>query len=36
MVYPTLGGRGVSVFSNGGEAKLKNIDAWELSPSNPY
>ena len=36
VVYPTLGGRGVSIFSNGGEAKIKTMNAWELSPSNPY
>ncbi len=36
MVYPTLGGRGVSIFSKGGDAKVKNLTAWELSPANPY
>ncbi len=36
MVYPTLGGRGVSLFSEGGEILAKSIKSWELSPSNPY
>jgi beta-fructofuranosidase len=36
MVYPTLGGRGVSIFAKGGTVKVKNINTWELSPANPY
>lgn len=36
MVYPTLGGRGISLFSNGGNAVVKSFKFWELSPSNPY
>ena len=36
MVYPTLGGRGISLFSEGGEILAKSIKSWELSPSNPY
>ena len=36
MVYPTLGGTGVSVFSNGSNASVKQLTAWELSPVNPY
>jgi beta-fructofuranosidase len=36
MVYPTLGGRGVSIFAKGGAVKVKNINTWELSPANPY
>ncbi len=35
-VYPTLGGTGVSVFSNGGIAEIKSIKKWEIMPSNPY
>jgi beta-fructofuranosidase len=36
MVYPTLGGKGVSIFAKGGTVKVKNINGWELSPANPY
>lgn len=36
MVYPTLGGRGLSIFSKGGEAKVKTMNTWELAPANPY
>jgi beta-fructofuranosidase len=35
-VYPTLGGTGVSVFSNGGNMDIKYIKRWEIMPSNPY
>ena len=35
-VYPTLGGTGVSVFSNGGNVEIKSIKRWEIMPSNPY
>jgi beta-fructofuranosidase len=36
MVYPTLGGKGISLFSEKGATGLKMVKAWELSPSNPY
>ncbi len=36
MVYPTLGGKGISLFSEGGSMEAKSIKSWELSPSNPY
>jgi beta-fructofuranosidase len=36
MIYPTLGGHGISFFSNGGDVEVKSVRAWELSPSNPY
>ncbi len=36
MVYPTLNGRGISLFSVGGDAIMKSLISWELSPSNPY
>ena len=36
MVYPTLGGHGISLFSEGGNIIVKSVRAWELSPSNPY
>ena len=36
MVYPTLGGRGISLFSEGGNIIAKSIKSWEISPSNPY
>mgnify|MGYP001145374192 CR=1 FL=1 len=35
MVYPTLGGTGISVFSEGGNINAKT-KMWELNPSNPY
>ena len=36
MVYPTLNGRGIRLFSVGGDAIMKSLISWELSPSNPY
>ena len=36
MVYPTLGGKGISLFSEGGDITAKSIKSWEMSPSNPY
>ena len=36
MVYPTLGGRGITLFSEGGDIGTKSIKMYELSPSNPY
>lgn len=36
QVYPTLGGQGVRLFSNGGAARVVSIHAWPLMPSNPY
>jgi len=36
MVYPTLGGRGISLFSEGADLIVKSVKSWELSPSNPY
>lgn len=35
-IYPTLGGKGISVFSNGGNVEIKTIKGWEIMPSNPY
>jgi beta-fructofuranosidase len=35
-VYPTMEGKGISMFSEGGDIEVKNIKIWELSPSNPY
>lgn len=35
-IYPTLGGRGISLFSQGGSTEAKSVKVWELSPSNPY
>lgn len=34
--YPTLGGRTVKVFAEGGPARVESARAWELMPSNPY
>jgi beta-fructofuranosidase len=36
MVYPTLGGKGISLFSKGGDIEVSTLKLWELSPSNPY
>lgn len=36
MVYPTLGGKGISLFSKGGDIEVSKLKLWELSPSNPY
>lgn len=35
-VYPTLGGKGISLFSTGGNVIVQTIKSWELMPSNPY
>lgn len=35
-VYPTLGGNGISLFSNGGNVNVQTIKSWEIMPSNPY
>ena len=35
-IYPSLGGRGVSLFTAGGKVSVKNIKIWEMTPSNPY
>ena len=35
-VYPTLrDSLGVMLFSRGGDVKVKSIEAWDMSPSNP-
>lgn len=36
MVYPTLRGTGVSLFSEGGNMKARSVKSWKLAPSNPY
>ena len=36
VIYPTLGGHGITLFSEGGDTDVKSVKAWELSPSNPY
>jgi beta-fructofuranosidase len=36
-VYPTHPDSvGVSVFANGGAAKVRQVKAWQMAPSNPY
>ena len=35
-IYPTLNGKGISLFSKGGKVKIQTIKSWELMPSNPY
>ena len=34
VVYPTLGGKGISLFSEGGDIEVKSVMSWELNPSN--
>ncbi len=36
MVYPTLGGKGISLFSEGANIEVKSVKVWELSSCNPY
>jgi beta-fructofuranosidase len=36
MVYPTLKGKGMYLFSKGGKVEVPIIKSWELMPSNPY
>lgn len=35
-IYPTLGGRKVSLFSKGGDMEVKSMKIWEMMPSNAY
>ena len=35
-IYPTLDGRGVKLFSAGGEVSAPLVRAWEMMPSNPF
>jgi beta-fructofuranosidase len=35
-VYPTLGGTGISLFSEGGNVEIESFKTWEIFPSNPY
>jgi beta-fructofuranosidase len=36
-IYPTRADSvGVSLFSQGGAAKVRRVTAWEMSPSNPF
>jgi len=35
-IYPTLGGKGISAFSNNGDIKIESIKSWEIMPSNLY
>jgi beta-fructofuranosidase len=36
MVYPTLGGKGIALFSKGANIEATSVKIWKLSPSNPY
>jgi beta-fructofuranosidase len=36
MFYPTLDGRGVRIFSKGGNTKVKTVKRWAITPSNPF
>lgn len=35
-LYPTLGGTGIKLFSEGEATVVKSIKAWKIAPSNPY
>ncbi len=35
-VYPTLGGKGIRLFSEGGSARVPSVRVWKMSPSNPF
>jgi beta-fructofuranosidase len=36
-IYPTRADSvGVSLFSQGGAAKVRRVTAWKMAPSNPY
>lgn len=35
-IYPIPGSKGLRLFSTGGEAQIKTLKLWEISPSNPY
>jgi len=35
-IYPTLGGTGIRVYAENGNAKILKMRRWELTPSNPY
>ena len=35
-IYPTLGGKGVSLFSRGGKVTAESIKIWEMMSANPY
>lgn len=35
-IYPTLRGKGVQLFANGGDVVVRSIKAWDMMPSNPY
>ena len=32
QIFPKSDSRGVSLFANGGEARLRSLEAWELRP----
>ena len=36
-IYPTRAdSQDVILFSNGGDARVKSVEAWEMAPANPY
>ncbi|MCX6226402.1 MAG: GH32 C-terminal domain-containing protein, partial [Bacteroidia bacterium] len=35
-IYPTLGGRGIRLFAEGGEIRVLSVKAWEVMPANGY
>jgi beta-fructofuranosidase len=34
--YPTLGGRGIKLFAEGGDIRIISVKAWEIMPANAY
>ena len=35
-IYPTLGGKGIRIFTKGGVVKVLSLKRWELAASNPF
>jgi beta-fructofuranosidase len=35
-IYPTLGGHGISLFSEGADVTVPSFKTWAIAPSNPY
>ena len=35
-IYPSLGGRGIRIYTKEGKAMIKSLKRWRIAPSNPY
>jgi beta-fructofuranosidase len=35
-IYPTRGGKEITLFSEGGDIDVTSLKSWEIMPSNPY